>query len=322
MDSGDRSLELIRTHRRSRERGADQLGALGNSLHVPQRAVLIRQRNQLALSSSPGRTPSIGEQHQRQQTGNLTFGRQLVTQLPSEPDSLRTELNPMQSLTRRRGVALVEDQIEHMQYGAQPRGQLISRRQREPGTLQFRLRPADPLPDSCLRHQKRPGDLTGGQPADRPQRERDLRLRGQIRMAAQHQQRQRVVDRGRRLRLRLPTFRLLAPPPGRLTPQYLDPPPRGDRDQPTARILRYAVARPLHRRRQQRLLHGVLARVELAVPADQRAQDDRRLRAQHLLHHMYADKSRTGRTSTTLYGASGISATISAARSIDSQSSR
>jgi hypothetical protein len=51
----------------------------------------------------------------------------------------------------------------------------------------------DPLRQGALGHQERPGDLRGAQPADRPQRQRDLRGRGQRGMTAQEQQRQGVV---------------------------------------------------------------------------------------------------------------------------------
>ena len=48
-------------------------------------------------------------------------------------------------------------------------------------------------------------------------------------------------------------------------------------------MIRYAVVRPLLGRGQQRLLDGVLARVELAVASDERAEDLRRQTAQQAL---------------------------------------
>ena len=63
----------------------------------------------------------------------------------------------------------------------------------------------------------------------------------------------------------------------------VDQPPGGDGDQPAARVVRHAVGGPLRGRGQQRLLDGVLARVELAVAADQRAEDLRRQLAQQVL---------------------------------------
>jgi hypothetical protein len=56
-----------------------------------------------------------------------------------------------------------------------------------------------------------------------------------------------------------------------------------DRDQPRARMLGHTLGRPLQRGGQQRLLHGVLACVELAVAAQQDAEDLRRKPAQEAL---------------------------------------
>ena len=65
--------------------------------------------------------------------------------------------------------------------------------------------------------------------------------------------------------------------------QLVGQPPRGDRDQPAARVVRHALARPLDGGGQQRLLDGVLAGVELAVAPDERAEDLRRQLAQQVL---------------------------------------
>jgi hypothetical protein len=54
-------------------------------------------------------------------------------------------------------------------------------------------------------------------------------------------------------------------------------------DQPATRIVRHPGPRPLPGRREQRLLYGVLGRVETAVPPHQRAQDLRRVPAQQVL---------------------------------------
>lgn len=86
--------------------------------------------------------------------------------------------------------------------------------------------------------------------------------------------------------------------------------------------------RPLPGRGDERLLHGVLAQVEGAVPADERAEDLRRVRPQQALdlggaaHTSAADSCRTGHSSTGSVSANGMSAAISWARSWLSQSSR
>ncbi len=136
------------------------------------------------------------------------------------------------------------------------------------------------------------------------------------RLVVGSRRKQRVVRdrcRGRRLP---PAARLLAAPP-------VGEPPRSDRDQPGPRILRDALIRPLHSGGQERLLHCVLAQVEVPVAADQRAEDPRRQLAKEVLdvhvgiraHISVPDVFMTGRTSIAKYRASGQRAAISTARS-------
>ena len=84
--------------------------------------------------------------------------------------------------------------------------------------------------------------------------------------------------------------------------------------------------RPLDRRGEQRLLHGVLARVEAPVPADEDAEDLRRQGAQQVdvvvgrAHISAPAVSISGRTSSGEKRALGHRNAISAARSALSQS--
>ena len=154
------------------------------------------------------------------------------------------------------------------------------------------LGPGDPPGHGGLRDQERAGDLGRGQPADRAQRERDLRGRRQRRVAAQEQQDQRVVALGGRTvgcrRLPLtgrdqPRLGVLAPPAGLLGAQHVGQPPGGDGDQPGPRVGRDALVRPLAGRGQQRFLDRVLGRVEVPVAAYHGPEDLRRQPAQQVL---------------------------------------
>ncbi len=92
-------------------------------------------------------------------------------------------------------------------------------------------------------------------------------------------------------------------------------------------MVRHALRRPSGSGGQQRLLHGVLGGVELAVPAHEHAEDLRCERTQQVLdrpggHTSVPVCSITGRTSSTPQPCrtSGQLAAISTARSGVSQS--
>ncbi len=192
------------------------------------------------------------------------------------------------------------------------------------------LGPADPGRHRGLGHQERAGDLGGGQAADRTQRQRRLRGRGQRRMAAQEQQDQRVVGARDLLGRHLGGRRRLALAPRVVAAQLVDEPPGRDGHQPAARVVRHALDWPLHGRGEDGLLHGVLAPLELPVAAGQRAEDLWRELTQQVLDGRSRHDSNcpsaniTCRTSTPSpsIALSGIRAASSIARSLLSQSIR
>jgi hypothetical protein len=207
---------------------------------------------------------------------------------PGQPDRLAGQLAALQLRAGGGGVALVEDQVQHVQDHPQPVAQLRRRRHVEgrAGGLDALLGAADALGHGGLGYEEGAGDLGGRESADRPERERDLRGRRQLRMAAQQQQGQRVVvvagvllprtgDR-RAVDRRHRRDRVLAPPARLLSAKLVDQPPRRDPDQPGPRVLRDALFGPLDGGGEQRLLHRVLGRVEMPVPSHERAEDLRR----------------------------------------------
>lgn len=84
----------------------------------------------------------------------------------------------------------------------------------------------------------------------------------------------------------LADYPLLAPSACRVAAMLVDQPALGHGQQPAEGTLWHVLPRAVGL--DERLLHGVLATVELPVPADERAQDARRLRAQHLLDCLVA----------------------------------
>ena len=156
MQRRDGCLRLILADRVGAQCRRDQPYPLADLPSVPQFTALARQRNQLTVRSGAGGTAGVGQQHQREQPGNLAVGRDQRVQHPGEPDGLGGKLRPVDALAAAARVPLVEDQVQHAKYGAQPRLPLLHRRHREAGARQLdtRLGAADPLRHRRLRHQK------------------------------------------------------------------------------------------------------------------------------------------------------------------------
>lgn len=85
------------------------------------------------------------------------------------------------------------------------------------------------------------------------------------------------------VRWRLHHYRGFSTPPGRLGAEVIGHPAQGHVDQPSARVVRHALSRPLRRRGEQGLLHRVLGGREVAEPANDRAEHLRRELAQQML---------------------------------------
>ena len=147
-------------------------------------------------------------------------------------------------------------------------------------------------------------------------------------VAAEEQQRQRVVALAALVEERLGLGDVgLAPPARRLAARDVDQAPRRDRDQPARGRRGKPVARPLHRGREQRLLHGLLALVERHPPVapHERGEDPRRGVAQRRLdrarrggraaHRPSSADPITARTSIAPRSMPGQAAAISIARS-------
>ena len=98
-------------------------------------------------------------------------------------------------------------------------------------------------------------------------------------MTAAEEQEERVVALLGGARPRLGVRRLLAAVPGGLAAAGVDEPPRRDRGQPRARVVRRVLG-PHPQRLQQRLLERVLGGIEVLAPPDQAREHPRDERAQ------------------------------------------
>ena len=88
VDRRDRRLQLIRADRAPRQRRGDERDAFGDGFAIPERAILLVERDQLAVRSGPRRAAGIGQQHQRQQSGDLAVVRQQAVDGARQPDRL------------------------------------------------------------------------------------------------------------------------------------------------------------------------------------------------------------------------------------------
>lgn len=271
VHGGDRGLQLERPGRPGPQRRRGQGGALLDRGAVPAGAVLLVEGHERAAAGAC-RAAGVGEQHQREQAGDVAAAGEPGVQQPGEADRLRGQLDPVEGVTGGADVTLGEHEVQHVEHDVEPLVELAGRRQPERGAglADPGLGAADPLRDGRLRGQQRPGDLGGAETADGAQGEGELRGRGQRRVAAQEQQGQRVVLVGGRGHRRPPGG--LAAGPGLFAAQQVDEAAGRDPDQPGARLLRHPVRRPLGRRGEQCLLHRVLAGVEVPVAAHQRAE--------------------------------------------------
>ena len=101
--------------------------------------------------------------HQRHEAVHLRLVGREPREDAAEPKRLLEQRGPHPVVARRRGVALVEDEVDHLEHRGQPRAQLVARRQLEghPRRGERALRAHDALRDRRLRHQERARDLVG-----------------------------------------------------------------------------------------------------------------------------------------------------------------
>ena len=187
-----------------------------------------------------------------------------------------------------------------------------------------------------LAHQEGARHLRGAQAAQQPQRQRDLRLRRDGRVAACEDQSQPIVGdlvRGDLLGFGLDLIveqQWQRSAPRRLTAQQVQRTPSRDRGEPRTRIRRNAARGPRRQGFRVSVLHTLLGEVEISGDAHRRGEhegplatvclsdrgSDRGVRGHELVRQ---SNSITGRTSTPPNGAGTCLATaIASSRSVAS----
>ena len=232
---------------------------------------------------------------------DFRFAGEKRTQPAPQAQRLFRESRPRRFTARGRGVALVEDQVDHHEHGLDPATQLVPARRLEGdvGLREGLLGAGDPLAQRLLRHQERTRDLRRGEAADQAQRERDASFHREDGMArgedeAQHVDADHLIERElQRVSepLLLP-LQLAADLPVLLlehaaAPQRIDRAPLRRRHQPGPGSVRDAGLGPDFEGRYERFLRQLLGEADIAGDASDRGDEacglDRPLRLDRLV---------------------------------------
>ena len=145
--------------------------------------------------SDPGAPPGVVQEHEREQPEDLGLVGHEVDEDPGEADRLRAQLLADERVAGRGLVALVEDEVEDAQHRLEPLGQEMVGRHavRDRRVADLALGPDEPLGERHLRDEECPGDLRRREAAERAQRQRDLGLHREGRVAAREDESQPVV---------------------------------------------------------------------------------------------------------------------------------
>ena len=281
---GDRGLERVGSRRQPR----GELETLRDLLSVPEGAVLVVEEHERPVRTRARVAPRALQQHQGEQPCHLRLIRHERPKDARQPNRLGAQFAPHQRLSLRRGVALVEDEIEGGEHRPEAVGQLVVRRDdvRDAGVTDLALRTDEALLHRLLRGQERARDLGRLQASERPQRERHAGLGRERRMTAGEDQPQALVGNGAVLDLallfrgheRLELAHLVLEPAR--APDPVDRlVPGGGRD-PRARVARHSALRPDLERDDEGVLHRLLREVEVAEHADERRDRPSRLLAE------------------------------------------
>ena len=110
--------------------------------------------------SGPGarRAAGVGQEHQREQAGHVAVVGQELMDLAHQADRFVRQIGAMQLGSRARRVALVEDQVQHVQHRAQPLRPLlgVGHAERDARGLDALLGAADALRRSSTRARETP----------------------------------------------------------------------------------------------------------------------------------------------------------------------
>ncbi len=278
MERRDRGLDLVGPRPADLEGAAQKHLPFADPDAIPARSILVVEQDQLTPCPHPGFAASVVEQHQREQPEHLRLrGNQLVDDA-CQADGLGAQLTSNERVTRGRRIALIEDQVEHMEHPVEALGEQLSGRYAigDPGGPNLALGPDQALRQGRLGEQEGAGDLRGREAAQGAQRERDASIHGERGVTAREDEPQSIVrywhDVLRRVGLDASQCRFGLFPAERLDllgqpgppPKPIDRSIAGRRRDPGARIVRDASCRPCLERRDEGILDRFFRQIEVA----------------------------------------------------------
>ena len=191
--------------------------------------------------------PRFGEQQQREQSEHFGLVGHELREQAREADRLGAEVGADELVAVGRGVALVEHEVDDREHGAKPAGQLgvAGNAVRNLRVADLLLGAHEALRHRRLGHEERACDVRRLEPAEQPQRERDLRARRERRVTAGEDEAEAVVFH---VALRFGALGALVEQrglgvtvvAGRLATQPVDGAVAGGGGDPTARVGRHA----------------------------------------------------------------------------------
>src|SRR5262245_22385961 len=177
------------------ERTIELLYACRNLCLIPQTAVLFLERGKVTAGVEACLSSGMVKKHQCKKAPCFWFlGEQLRESL-AQADRVGSKLGPHEGLADGGCVAFVEDEINHREYRVESFSQEMAGRHLiwDARLGDLVLGPHQPLGKRGLRHQERPSDLLGRQPAQCTQRKCDARLEAERGVTAGKDEAQPVV---------------------------------------------------------------------------------------------------------------------------------
>ncbi len=86
--------------------------AVPDAVPVPPPAILLLERSHRSVGADSLVTPTVVQEHQREECPRLPLLGHQVTQQPSEPNRLRAQILSDRCVTGGRGITFGEDQVD------------------------------------------------------------------------------------------------------------------------------------------------------------------------------------------------------------------